>query len=326
MPRIVPPARPAPILDKLYENTVNQVASMSEFNLPVHAIKGRGTAIRLAHRFSRDSREAFDDGWPSLDEAAGRSTVPGAYSGDFRGCEGPPSPATTLPTSTSSISINPYRGCEHGCIYCYARPTHSYLGLSPGLDFETRLIAKRNIAEVLSARAVGTRRTGRTALNVGTVTDCYQPIERELQAHALNHRAASTKPATRFSLITKSSGVERDLDLHRAHGAAHGLAAVYVTVTTLDAQLSRTPGAARGRAAPAAAHHPRAGRRGRAGGRERGAPDTVSSTTDMEQVLEAAWDAGARTRVLHRAAPALGSGAAVSRMAGTCTPLSARTA
>jgi hypothetical protein len=158
------------------------------------------------------------------------------------------------------FSINPYRGCEHGCSYCYARPTHSYLNLSPGLDFETKIIAKRNLAEVLR-RELGAPGYRPHQLNLGSATDCYQPVERELR---LTRAIIEVLQETRhpFSLITKGSGVERDLDLI-APMAAQGLAAVYVTVTTLDAQLSRRlePRAAR-QADPGHRDQPHPGRRG----------------------------------------------------------------
>src|SRR5690242_11689118 len=151
---------------------------MQETSIPLQALKGRGAATWLAHRFERDTRLAFDDGWETLAEDAG--------------------PAQQLPTEifwedAHSViaynespdvgfdhSINPYRGCEHGCIYCYARPTHSYLNLSPGLDFETRIVAKRNIAERLREE-LSRRRYEPKLLAIGTATDCYQPIERELR-------------------------------------------------------------------------------------------------------------------------------------------------
>jgi len=126
-------------------------------------------------------------------------------------------------------SLNPYRGCEHGCIYCYARPTHSYLNLSPGLDFETKIIAKRGLADVLR-RELARQRYVPKMIAIGTVTDCYQPIERELRLtrSVLEVLHETDHP---FSLVTKSSGVERDLDLI-APMAGKRLAAVYVTIIT----------------------------------------------------------------------------------------------
>ena len=120
---------------------------MDEVRIPVEALKGRGAASRLAHRFERDARQAFDDGWSTLDEglaqghAAPRTEV---IWEDARSIIS----SNDSPDVYFDRSINPYRGCEHGCIYCYARPTHSYLNMSPGLDFETKIIAKRNIAKI----------------------------------------------------------------------------------------------------------------------------------------------------------------------------------
>jgi DNA repair photolyase len=192
-------------------------------------------------------------------------------------------------------SVNPYRGCEHGCVYCYARPTHSYLNLSPGLDFETRLIAKRNIVEVLRAD-LGKRSYVPKLINIGSATDCYQPIERELKLtrSVIELMQEVGQP---FSLVTKSSGVERDLDLIAPMAAAK-LAAVYVTITTLDGEVAR-------KLEPRAAAPHRRLRTIRTLA-EHGVPVGVSLaphipfvTEDMEQVLEAAWEAGARSAFYH---------------------------
>lgn len=198
------------------------------------AIKGRGTPIRIAHRFRRDARAPDDDGWPA--EEDGADTAP------------PPATQVTEEQARSLLSfndspdipfdrsINPYRGCEHGCIYCYARPTHSYLDLSPGLDFETRLVAKVN-AVALLRRELSKPGYRAAPVNIGSITDAYQPIERHLRLTRglLELLSACEHP---YTLITKSSGVERDLDL-LAPAAARRQAAVFISLTSLDNRLSR---------------------------------------------------------------------------------------
>ena len=189
-----------------------------------------------------------------------------------------------------------------GCIYCYAPPTHSYLNLSPGLDFETRLIAKRNIAEVL-AQDLARKSYVPHLLNIGSATDCNQPIERELK---LTRTVIALVQQARhpFSLLTKSSGVERDLDLI-APMAADRLAAVYTTITTLGSELTRRlePRAAcRVPRAASPQRRPRTIRTLVEAGVTVGvslAPHIPFVTEDMEQVLEAARDAGARSAFYH---------------------------
>ena len=263
---------------------------MSESFIPIAALKGRGAATRLAHRFERDARAAFDDGWQTWDEAlqgnARRPQTEVRWE-DVKSVI----VANDSPDIAFDLSINPYRGCEHGCSYCYARPTHSYLGLSPGLDFETVIIAKRNIAAVLRSELARASYTPKL-LNIGSATDCYQPVERELK---LTRSVIEVLRDARhpFSLITKSSGVERDLDLI-APMAATGLAAVYVTITTLDGELAR-------KLEPRAASPQRRLRTIRTL-HEAGVPVGVSVAPqipflneDMEQVLEAAAQAGAQS-------------------------------
>ena len=260
-----------------------------EIHIPLQAIKGRGTPRRLTHRFASEDRQAFDDGWGSLPEALAEAPAP-RTSWVWE----PARSAMAFNTSDDigfDRSLNPYRGCEHGCSYCYARPSHSYLGLSPGLDFETRLVAKQGLAERL--REELSRPAYRPAvLAIGTVTDAYQPLERELGLtrevlqvlHDCHHPMA---------LVTKGSGVERDLDL-LAPMAKRGLAAVYVTITTLDAALAR-------RLEPRAPAPRRRLRTIEALARA-GVPVGVSVAPqipflneDMEQVLQAARDAGAQS-------------------------------
>jgi len=263
---------------------------VSDAFIPVQAIKGRGAATRIAHRFERDARAAFDDGWQTWDEAlAGEAPKPKTELRweDARSAI----VANDSPDIAFDHSINPYRGCEHGCSYCYARPTHSYLGLSPGLDFETVIIAKRGLAETLRKELA--RPAYRPSMIViGSVTDCYQPVERELKiTRSLIEVLREARHP--FSLVTKSSGVERDLDLI-APMAADKLAAIYVTITTLDAKLAR-------QLEPRAASPQRRLRTIRALA-EAGVPVGVSVAPqipfindDMEQVLEAAAKAGARS-------------------------------
>ena len=198
-------------------------------------VKGRGTTWAIAHRYTVQSSESFDDGWGTLDQAVHEEHLP---------------PATqvieehvkTILTGNDSpdvqfdLSVNPYRGCEHGCVYCFARPTHSYLNMSPGLDFETKIIAKVNAAERLRAE-LARRSYEPKMLNIGSATDAYQPIERKLRiTRSVIEVLAECRHA--FSLVTKSSGIERDLDLI-APMAADGLVAVYLSVTSLDPQLAR---------------------------------------------------------------------------------------
>ena len=265
---------------------------MPAAQVPIHIIKGRGAATRLAHRFSKDERDAFDDGWGTLEdgEAEAAGLLPLATEVRFEDVKSVLS-SNESPDIPFDRSLNPYRGCEHGCIYCFARPTHSYLNLSPGLDFETRLIAKRNLVEVLRAE-LGRKGYRPSNLAIGTATDCYQPIERELR---LTRGVIELLSEVRhpFALVTKSSAVERDLDLI-APMAVDRLAAVYVTITTLDGDLAR-------KLEPRAAAPHRRLRTLRTLA-DAGVPVGVSVapqipfiTEDMEQVLEAAWEAGARS-------------------------------
>ncbi|KWR89550.1 radical SAM protein [Cupriavidus sp. IDO] len=268
--------------------------------------KGRGAVSNLQGRFERDQREAFDDGWgehagDNVSEPESGSDAPLAVAK-----EDPPLPplrtqvtierARSILTRNASpdipfdVSLNPYRGCEHGCIYCFARPTHAYLDLSPGLDFETRLFAKTNAAKRLrEALAKPTYRCETIALGVNT--DAYQPIEREQRVTRgiLEVLSECDHPV---ALITKSSLIERDIDI-LAPMAAKRLAVAAVTITTLDTEIART-------LEPRAATPPRRLRTIRTLS-EAGIPVGVSvapvipfiTEPDLERVLEAAREAGA---------------------------------
>jgi DNA repair photolyase len=202
---------------------------------PRASLKGRGTVWAIEHRFTSEQHQSIDDGWGTLEQAAREEPlVPGTQIIEQRvknilsGNDSPDIPF--------DLSINPYRGCEHGCIYCFARPTHSYLNLSPGLDFETKIIAKMNAAERLR-ETLGARNYEALPLNIGSATDAYQPAERRLRiTRSLIEVLGEYRHA--FSIITKSSGIERDIDLIGPL-ARDRLAAVYVSIPTLDVSLSR---------------------------------------------------------------------------------------
>jgi DNA repair photolyase len=204
-------------------------------SVPVAALKGRGTAWAIEHRFTSQHHESFDDGWGTLSQSAqeqrtGPATLIIEQSVKSILC------GNDSPDIDFDLSINPYRGCEHGCVYCFARPTHSYLNLSPGLEFETRIIAKINAAERLRA-ALSSPGYQPSALNIGSATDAYQPAERRLRiTRGVIEVLAEFRHA--FSIITKSAGVERDIDL-LAPMARDRLVAVYISIPTLDSPLAR---------------------------------------------------------------------------------------
>jgi DNA repair photolyase len=205
------------------------IAQPIVFVPPLH--KGRGAVANVRGRYEVDDRERFDDGWDAVDDE--------------------PPPLKTIVTEERAksiiskndspdipfrLSINPYRGCEHGCIYCFARPTHSYLGLSPGLDFESRLFAKVNAASLL-VEELAKPSYRPDVIAIGVNTDAYQPIERDLRITRgiLEVLHAARNP---FGLITKSSLIERDLDL-LVPLAREGIARASITITTLDHELAR---------------------------------------------------------------------------------------
>lgn len=262
---------------------------MSEFKIPLQALKGRGAVARNAHRFEREQRSAYDDGWATWDEALQEGLPPMPTEVRWEDARSA-LVSNDAPDLSFELSLNPYRGCEHGCSYCYARPSHSYLGLSPGLDFERIIIAKRGLAQRLREELLAPGYRPR-AIAIGTITDVYQPVERELRLtrELLEVLSEARHP---FALITKSSAVERDLDLI-APMAQAGLAAVYLTITTLDGEVAR-------RLEPrAAAPHRRL--RTVQTLAEAGVPVGVSVgpqipfiTEDMELVLQAAAQAGAK--------------------------------
>ena len=228
------PAPPAIDQGALTRDTDPEVQPLPARRAAAVARKGRGAAVNPPSRFEPQATAPFDDGWNTLDADL---------------AELPPLPTTlTRDASRSVISynqspdlgfdraVNPYRGCEHGCVYCYARPTHAYLGYSPGLDFETRLLFKPDVAELLEREL---RKPGYVArpLALGSNTDPYQPVERTLKL-----TRAVLEVLERFghpvSIVTKSAGVLRDLDILQRL-ARRRLVRVWLSVTTLDATLAR---------------------------------------------------------------------------------------
>jgi DNA repair photolyase len=191
---------------------------------------GRGAQTNRSGRYEPVAYEPIDDGWDSLGELDALAT------------EVQEVPARRIITRNESPdigfdrSINPYRGCEHGCIYCFARPTHAFLGLSPGLDFETKLFAKTNAAQALERELADPRYQVRT-IAIGTNTDPYQPIERRyrIMRRILEVLSAANHPV---GIVTKSALVLRDLDLLTSM-AERGLVKVALSVTTLDRKLAR---------------------------------------------------------------------------------------
>jgi DNA repair photolyase len=248
--------------------------------------RGRGARSNHTGRFEAERREAFDDGWEGLgDLDAFKTTV-------FD------DPARTIITRNDSPdisfdrSINPYRGCEHGCVYCFARPTHCFLGHSAGLDFETKLYARTNAAELLE-KELSNPRYQPACMAIGTNTDPYQPIERvrRIMRSILEVLERTSHPV---GIVTKSALITRDLDI-LARMAERQLARVCISITTLDAKIAR----AMEPRAPTPTKRLDAVRQLA----EAGIPTTVMvapiipalTDPEIERILEAAKEAGARS-------------------------------
>jgi DNA repair photolyase len=198
--------------------------------------RGRGATFNPANRYRCDERVAVDDGWAPLAPAEDDEPLPPLRTAVTIEPSRTIIARNTSPDICFNQSINPYQGCEHGCIYCYARPTHAYHDLSPGLDFETKLFAKPNAAELLREE-LAKRGYVCDPIALGTNTDPYQPIEREWKVtrSVLQVLAECEHP---FSIVTKSALVERDIDLI-APMAARNMARVFLSITTLDKELAR---------------------------------------------------------------------------------------
>jgi DNA repair photolyase len=202
------------------------------------SLKGRGASSRPDPRFLQYQREAFDDGWAnedtiSVEAIAGQLKLRTEILVDHSKTIISRNQSPDVPFSQS---INPYKGCEHGCSYCFARPTHAYLDLSPGLDFETKIFCKPNAAALLE-QALSKPNYQVSPIGLGANTDAYQPVERKLGITRDLLKVLKTFQHP-LAIITKSSLVERDIDL-LAPMAELNLVKVIVSVTTLDHELSR---------------------------------------------------------------------------------------
>jgi DNA repair photolyase len=192
--------------------------------------RGRGAASNASGRFEPQARVVLDDGWQSLEELPPFKTTVGIDTARKVITR------NDSPDISFDRSINPYRGCEHGCIYCFARPTHAYLGLSAGLDFESKLFMKPDAPELLERELSAANYTPRT-IAIGTNTDPYQPIEKEYE---LMRRILLVleKAGHPVGIVTKSALILRDIDI-LSRMARKNLAKVAISVTTLDAKLAR---------------------------------------------------------------------------------------
>ncbi len=197
---------------------------------PGNLNRGRAATLNPSSRFDQHSRHVFDDGWQTLDELP-----------PFKTSVQVEKPKTVIAKNDSpdihfDRSINPYRGCEHGCIYCFARPSHSYMGLSSGLDFETTLFAKPDAARLLR-QELSKKNYKPRMLAIGTNTDPYQPIEKQwrITREILEVLEETNHPV---GIVTKSALVTRDIDI-LSRMASKGLAKVAISITSLDRRLAR---------------------------------------------------------------------------------------
>ena len=208
----------------------HEPAAIAARLVPPERRRGRGAATNVSGRYETETREAFDDGWT-------REEAPEPLKAEVT-FEKPKTIITRndSPDLPFDRSINPYRGCEHGCFYCFARPTHAYYGLSPGLDFESRLFAKLGAAELLE-RELAQPKYAPAVIAIGTNTDPYQPIERR---HRITRAILETLARARHpvGIVTKSNLILRDLDILSEMARDH-LVKVFLSVTTLDRALAR---------------------------------------------------------------------------------------
>jgi DNA repair photolyase len=262
------------------------MTTVLDISMDSRRLRGRGALSNDSGRFESNSRVLLDDGWPTDEE------LPSLKTQVLKDASRTIITRNKSPDISFDRSINPYKGCEHGCIYCFARPTHAWLGLSPGADFESRIFAKPNAAELLE-RELSAPGYVPKAIAMGTNTDPYQPLERDMRiTRAI--LAVLLKFRHPVGIVTKSALVLRDLDI-LAPMAEMGLAKVALSVTTLDKTLARTM--------EPRATTPRRRLDAIRALREAGVPAGVMfapvipalNDDEMERVLGAAADAGAQS-------------------------------
>jgi len=209
----------------------NALVEQSGVRIDEDRRRGRGAGVNPSGRFEPVSRHVFDDGWSTFEELPPFKTEVQVEK-----------PRTIItrnesPDISFDRSINPYRGCEHGCVYCFARPTHAFMGLSAGLDFESKLFAKPDAAKLLD-RELSKEGYQPRSIAIGTNTDPYQPVEKQwrIMREILEVLEARNHPV---GIVTKSALVTRDVDI-LGRMAERGLAKVALSITTLDRKLART--------------------------------------------------------------------------------------
>ena len=281
---------------------------------PPQKLKGRGAVSNAAGRYEAHQREAFDDGWG---EPGGWGEAAEEFAAPLRTTVGTDASRKVIARNQSpdvpfDRSINPYRGCEHGCVYCFARPTHAWLGLSPGLDFESRLFAKPDAAAILS-RELCAKSYRPRPIALGTNTDPYQPIERRLAVtrQILQVLAEANHPVT---IVTKSNLILRDLDI-LVPMAERKLARAMISVTTLEKETARKMEPR----APAPHRRLQAIREANLAGLPTGvmAAPMIPAINDMEleRILETAAEVWGRCGRLYPGAPAPGDQRSLRGMA-----------
>jgi len=206
------------------------MTTVLDITADTRTLRGRGALSNASSRYDREKRTLIDDGWQNDDE------IPPLKTEVMKDASRTIITRNNSPDISFSQSINPYKGCEHGCVYCFARPTHAYLGLSPGADFESRLFAKPNAAELL-VRELSAPGYVPKVIAMGTNTDPYQPTEKRMRiTRSILEVLRDFKHPV--AIVTKSALVQRDLDI-LVPMASQGLAKIAVSVTTLDRHLAR---------------------------------------------------------------------------------------